>query len=324
MSKRMRRDGAGRFSLPAGATGTINTLLSLGDRLEIYTEDCTVLSLSPNAIDPDRTNPDARWQNSILTNVGSSCPAIARTILMASEMLKQSIFEKEVDSVEVLLVVHSVKQNLVSLSLAVDGLVNEIKSERAEAKSSNFKLDPGGVALAFYPSVKDLDGRLTNILTLGKKVVVGVSSVFAKFGVTTRRHSRFDYLVKEVVGASGSSDWFKSYLTGALPGAERIGHLRDAQEHDEKHNLKLKNFYSCPDNGICGPVINLDNSAWVSLEGEVVQMVEFLINLVEVSFIGCLEQVLSKSYPYCFVSVESPPDIKPIRYRLTLDLPFSS
>ena len=324
MTERMRRDGAVQFSLPTGATGTINTLLPLGDRIEIYTEDCTVLSLSPNAIDPDRTNPNARWQNSIVTRVGSSCPAIARTILMASEMLKQSIFCKEIDEKEILLAVHSVKQSLVSLSLAVDDLVGEIKSERIEAESSCFKLDPGGAALAFYPSVKDLDGKLTTILTLGKRVVVGVSGLFKKFDVTAKRHSRFDYVVKEVVSSGSASEWFKSYLTEALPGAERVGYLRDAQEHDDKHSLKYKNFHSLPDNSVCSPIMSLDGSEWVALDGEVLQMVEFLITLVEVCFIGCLEQVLSKSYPYCFVLIENPPTDKPIRYSLTLNFPSCS
>lgn len=319
MPKHMSRDGAGRFNLPAGATGSINTLLPIGNQLEIYTEDCTVLSLGPNSTDPDRTNPDARWQNSVLVKMGSSHPAIARTILMAAEMLQQSLLNKNVSEEKILFAVHAVKENLVSLSLAVNDLVGEINQELNLLRSSSFKLDEGGVALAFFPSVKNLNGKLTNILTLGKRVIVGVGGVFNAFGVTAKAHARFDHLIKEAAGNDTASEWFKNYLAEVLPGGERIGHLRDAQEHGQAHKLKVKNFHALPNNDVSVPLINLDDTGWVTLESEVDQIQEFLIGLTECCFIGCLEQVLSKDFSFSFVVVENPPLNKPIKYKLSLN-----
>ena len=85
------RDGAGSFTVPATKGGSIQRVVGLRDYMEIFTEHETFRVLTPEAVDPERTNPDAMWVQTKVADVGAASPYVARTLLMAHEMLSNNI-----------------------------------------------------------------------------------------------------------------------------------------------------------------------------------------------------------------------------------------
>lgn len=85
------RDAAGSFKVPATKPGAIKVMCSLPHHhLEIYTPQETFKIQTPETIDPERTNPDAMWVNAKTHDVGSASPFVARTFIMASDILKMA------------------------------------------------------------------------------------------------------------------------------------------------------------------------------------------------------------------------------------------
>lgn len=96
------RDSAGRIELQGG-TGGITAMCSCAEFLEVYKEDVTFRVRTPESIDPDRPNPNARMVAALPDDVGSSSPAVARILLQGCEILEATLFDRPVDNAAVVM-----------------------------------------------------------------------------------------------------------------------------------------------------------------------------------------------------------------------------
>src|SRR3972149_7992770 len=135
MNKKLPRHLAGSFELKEG-TGPITAMCPCGEFLEIYKVDKTFRVKTPEAIDPEKMNPNAPWVASPVDDVGSSNPIVARVLLQGHEILNSAPFEGEVNKDAVTTHLHDCKESLVACEKTakrggshIDRVVSEVNAQ---------------------------------------------------------------------------------------------------------------------------------------------------------------------------------------------------
>ena len=318
-----RRKSAGSFKLPEGATGTIREFCARDDHLEIYTESQTFMAQTPESIDPDRTNPDVPWLVVKTDDVGSGHPAVARSFIMAYRVMKQAGFVGEMDKDAILDQMHVIKGYLVSCSRAAERFKSEVETEMQEFEATKGRLALNSAALERFPRVQDFEDQLTSMLVNAKRAVREVCLLVGMFFRFGRQHSSLTHVVRELTALRGASDLLVKFLDSRVIGCGRIISLRDGQEHrgTTGDRLHSDNFRMLPSNQIRAPVWNINEQAPFDIVHEMKEMTEFVIDLVELAFVGCVNARLSSQFPrMAFQQVPDPSPVCPIRFELVIDL----
>jgi hypothetical protein len=318
--KLLPRDAAASFTLPPGGTGPITEICKLHDRLEVYKVDATFMVQTPNSVDPLRTNPNALWVNAKVDDVGSNSLAVARTFIMASQVLKIADFDPPVDSMSVLSQMHRIKGTLVLCERVANQYNDTLKAELDAVESTGFRLTAGGRALERFPVLNDLDLRTTTFLINAKRAVQEVCALVCMFWTLDKHHSRFDQLVKDVERRLGVDNRFVKFINEYVDRVSRIVELRNFQEHGTAlKRLQVENFRLMPTNQIRAPVWYIDGENPCDISSDMDAIASLLIELAENVFVGCVDQRLSGRFPLCFEYIETPDPTVPVRYRLTID-----
>jgi hypothetical protein len=318
--KPLPRDSAGSFTLPPGGTGPIIETCSLPDRLEMYTIDATFMIQTPDTVDPLRTNPNALWVNAKIDDVGSASPAVSRTFIMASQVLKAADFEPPLDSSSVLVQMHRIKGSLVLCERVAAQYTLALQAELDAVEATGYRLDSGGRALERFPVLNDLEHQATTFLINAKRAVQEVCALICLFWTLDKQHSKFHLLAKDVERRLGSDNQFVKFLNGCADGVTRVVELRNFQEHGtSEKRLHVENFRLMPSNQIRAPVWFIDGENPRDIASDMTSISSFLISLAEGVFVGCVDQRLSRRFPLCFELIETPDPKVPVRFRLTID-----
>lgn len=320
IKKPLQRDAAASFTLPPGGTGPITEMCALPDRLELYTVDATFMVQTPNTVDPLRTNPNALWVNAKVDGVGSASPAVSRTFIMASQVLKIADFEPPIDSAVVLVQMHRIKDTLVLCERVAAQYVSALKAELDGVEATEYRLDPSGRALERFPVLNELDHRATTFLINAKRAIQEVCALACLFWTLDKHHSRYDQLTKDIERRLGADNQFVKFVNGYVDGVSKVVELRNFQEHGTSaKRLHVENFRQMPSNQIRAPVWYVDGEDPRDIASDMTAIVSFLIDLAEGAFVGCVDQRLSQRFPLCFESIETPNPAVPVRFRLTVD-----
>lgn len=318
--KPLRRDAAGSFTLPPGGTGPIIEMCALPDRLEMYTVDATFMMQTPDTVDPLRTNPNALWVNAKIDDVGSASPAVSRTFIMASQVLKVADFEPPIDSASVLVQMHRIKSALVLCERAAAQYTSAIQAELDAFEATGYRLDPGGRAFERFPVLNDLDHHATTFLINAKRAIQEVCALVCIFFKFDKPSSKFNQLAKDVERLLGTDNHFVRFINGYVDGVWKVVELRNFQEHGTSaKRLHVENFRLMPSNQILAPVWYVDGEDPRNIASEMTAIASFLIDLAEGVFVGCVDQRLSRRFPLCFESIKTPDPAVPVRFRLTID-----
>lgn len=315
-----KRDSAGSFTLPDGASG-ITRLCSLQDHVEIFTEDGTYMMQTPETIDPGRTNPDTLWVNAKVADVGSASPAVARSFIMAYDVLKQMVTDPPLDKDALLIQMHVIKQHLVECETGATNFEASLSAEIQAMESTGGALAAGGRTLARFPMVKNLNADVTSFLVTAKRTIREICHLLDLVWKFSRSHSALTHVVKELTAKFGEDHRLVQVMSERAKGATRIVTLRDGQEHKATTGAKLHidNFRMLPSNEILIPVWFLDGDDPTPIADEMQAISEFLIDLTETAFIGSIYHHLAPWPPQIFEWIDPPDPKAPMRYRLTID-----
>jgi hypothetical protein len=294
-----------------------------GNHVELYTIDATFKVQPPETIDPTRTNPDALWVNAKIDDVGSACPAVARSFLMASEVLQQHNIAWGFDRDTVLLQMHKLKGLLVANDRIARRYSESLTREMAATTGDGGRLAPGGRSLTHFPVIPDLESEVTTFLINAKRVIREVCLLVGLFWPLQRPHSRLDHLVNELSSRIRDASPLLKYLTASLGFAARVAALRNGQEHHatSTNRLYVDNFRMMPTNQIRQPVWYLEGETPQDIQAHMTLIAGRLIELVEGAFVACVVQKLPDRFPrMCFVYVEQPPPEAPVQFKLIIDM----
>jgi hypothetical protein len=317
------RDSAGSFKIPSTKDGVIKAMCSLPSHLEIYTPYETFKVQSPNTIDPDRTNPNTLWINVKTHDVGCSSPFVARTLLMANEMLKVSSQLEDSEREKLLLKMYAIKESLLQCDKASQTYRLALEAELLAVDSSGMKLAPEARSLAYFPIIPELEAKITAFLVSARRCVTEICQIPSSFWQTSKPHSNLEHLLnKELHAKLGEAHNLNVHLKRYLSGTNRILQLRNGQEHgvtSANQKLHVKNFEMQPTNQICKPVWFLEGETAVDIAFEMKEIPLFLLDFAETIFIGCIDSTLPVWPPLGFEKIE-PVDVEcPIQYRLNID-----
>lgn len=319
-NKSSRRDSAGSFTLPPGGTGPITEMCVLPDRMEMYTVDATFMMQTPETIDPLRTNPDALWVNAKVDDVGSASPSVSRTFIMASQVLKVADFEPPLDSASVLVQMHRIKSSLVLCERVAAQYTSALQAELDAVEATGYRLEPSGRALERFPVLNDLEHRATTFLINAKRAIQEVCALVCLFWTLDNKHSKYHLLAKDIERRLGLDNPFAKFVNGYVDGVTKVVEMRNFQEHGtSEKRLHVENFRLMPSNQIRAPVWYVDGENPRDIASNMTSIANFLINLAEGVFVGCVDQRLSRRFPLCFELIETPDPVVPVRFRLTID-----
>lgn len=316
------RDNPGSFKVPATKDGAIQRLVPLGDHMEIYTPEETFRMQTPESIDPDRTNPHAMFVNVKVADVGSSSPIVARTLLMANDMLHdRTILRDDARREAALKLMHRIKTALLHCEQAADEL---IKSVRTQCESfSNTEQVENSRAYANFPVVADLDAKVTAFLIPARRVITDTCEIPQHFWGISRKHSNLDHLLdKEITPMLGEEHPMVQWGRKIAPIISRIVNFRNGQEHTSTTKgspLVIKNFEALPTNEIRVPVWYLDGEPSISIAEDMPYMVDHLLCFAETMFVACVDANLPSFPPMVLQLIEKPDPVCPSLYTLTVD-----
>jgi hypothetical protein len=322
MDKSAPRFKAGSMSLPKGA-GDITAMCSCGEFMEIYTETETYRVKSPEAIDPEVTNPNAPWVSSKSSDFGSSSDIVARVLLQGSDMVKAAALpESHVDKENVIKQLHNCKEALLAcervrlrITESAESIVQQIKNNGVDIEHGRHIKD--------LPQVPNLDEDATSFLINIKRAIVSISYLASTMLPLDKRDNNLEYLKKSVEKLNDEK--YKKLLLALdefIPQAKYLVELRNFQEHPDTKVTCIENFTFTPKNEVAYPVWYVKGNPPESIVASMKSAVGFGVVLAETMLIHYIFASMDGKFPY-YIEVIPESDIdktKPILYRLSIDI----
>ena len=277
---------------------------------------------TPESIDPGRTNPNAMFVNVKIADVGSSSPIVARTLLMAHDMLQdRTILTDDERRIAALKFMHRIKTSLLHCEHAANELVESVRVQcesfgqiEQAANSRTYKN---------FPFVADLDAKVTAILIPARRVITDVCQIPHYFWKLGSSHSNLDHLLdKEMAPLLGQEDHMVKWFREMALAIRRIVNFRNGQEHTGTTKglpLVSKNFEMLPTNEVHVPVWYLEGEQPSSIADEVPLMVSRLLHFAETMFVACVDANLPAFPPMILHLTEKPDPLCPISYSVVID-----
>ncbi|WP_295873577.1 hypothetical protein [uncultured Zhongshania sp.] len=313
------RHAAGSFELKEG-TGPITGMQSCGEFLEIYKVDKTFRVKSPESIDPEETNPNAMWVTSPTDDVGTGNPIVARSFLQNCEMLKSAIFEQEIDKDEVIMTLHSCKEALITCDKICSKVTESVLTICKAIEDSGVERDNHGRGLNPFPQVEQLDNDCGNFLVQANRVIKMLSGLPSLFLPLSKADSNFDYLAKRIESEAINAPRLLEFVKDNAKGVKYLAELRNFHEHPKKIKTIINNFTLTPNSSIEIPTWHLTGEEKSPIHEDMKATINFLLELIEITFIHTVMASLSKKYPFVIQREEKIDEANPIQYRLTFDV----
>lgn len=298
-------------------------MCSMPRQMEIYTPHETFKVQTPESIDPNRTNPHAMWVNAKTHDVGCASQFVARTFIMASEVLRNTSQLAQNEQDALLLRMHTIKETLLQCVIADQNYQDALAAEDASMEASGFKLTPNSRAFEKFPVISDIEGKVTAFLVPARRVITEICQIPIHFWKMSKQHVALEHLLdKELAPTLGAEHRLVTYLQGFCAGTKRIIDLRNGQEHastTKAPKLHVKNFDMMATNQIRRPVWFLDGAEPEDIAAHMHAIPEFLLHFAESTFVGCVDATLPEWPPMAFEIIDPVDPECPIRYRLTVD-----
>lgn len=322
MDKSAPRFQAGSMSLPEDA-GEITAMFSCDDFLEIYTENETYRVKSPEAVDPEVTNPNAPWVSSKSSGFGSASDIVARVLLQGSDMIGAGGVSIPEDKKRVILrQLHTCKEALLACE-TVRQRVTESAHEIIDDISKNGVDIEHGRHVKNLPQVPNLEEDAGAFLINIKRAIVSVCYLASYFLPLPNKDNNLEHLKKSVEKLS--SDKYEKLLNSLgefIPGTKHLIELRNYQEHPGEKVTLIENFTITPKNEVCYPVWYLKGKKPESIVTSMKSAIDFSISLSETMLVHYLFASMESRFPY-YLEVIPDDDIdpiKPIRHRVSIDI----
>jgi hypothetical protein len=313
---------AGSFKIPATKPGAIKLMCGLPGYMEIYTPHETFKIQTPESIDPNRTNPNAMWVNAKTHDVGCASPFIARTFVMASEVLRFCSYLPQPERDALMLRMHTIKETLLQCTTADNNYRDALAIEDSAIEASEFRLAPGSQSLEYFPVISDIEAKVTAFLVPARRVITEVCQIPGHFWKLSKQHSSLEHLLKkDMASILGSDHRLVEHLASFEEGVKRIIEFRNGQEHASTTTAKLhvKNYEMMATNQIRQPVWFLDGEEPDDIAAHMHAISEFLMRFAELTFVGCVDATLPEWPPMAFEAIDPVDPECPTRYRLTID-----
>jgi hypothetical protein len=219
---------------------------------------------------------------------------------------------------------HSIKEKLLECDSACSELEREIGEVTKGIEQKGLPLARGGRSYEQFPSVPALDARVTIFLIAARRCLTEICQLPGMFWTLSRQHNSLDHLLKQdLAGLLGAQHRLVEYLESRAEAARLLVALRNGQEHavtTKSAKLQVRNFELLPTNQIRPPCLYLDGDLPQELTTTARSFADFLAELAESMFVGCMDSTLTDWPPMMIQAVSAPDPECPVRYELTIDV----
>lgn len=306
------RTGQGELK---GGTGGITRMCSAVDYLEVYKVDKTFRIYTPEALDPDETDPNMHWMSIRVSDVGSANRIVARVFMQASESLRNTPLAAGINKDDILRCMHRCKEQLL-ICEDKEGFVSA-ETKRIYQLFTKGALKKKGYHFVDFPQIDRLEEYCAAFLSNAKLTIQTLAELINKFYKTNFDGPRFDKIVKWSKKELKHNEEFIQYLEKNQAGVKFIVDLRNAQEHpQDDRKLVIENFTLKPGNEISVPLWYITGKEPQPIHSTMAQVVDFLVAVTENVFLYCVMDNINCSFPYTIRCVDDSsldPDC-PIKY----------
>lgn len=313
------RHAAGSFELKEG-TGPITGMQSCGDFLEIYKVDKTFRVKSPETIDPEGTNPNAMWMTAPVDDVGSGNPIIARVFLQNCAMLNTGIFVRTIDKDEIIMSLHGCKEALVACDKICNKISVEVSNICERIGNGCIQKDNHGRGFNPFPQVENMVTDCGTFLIQANRAIKMICELPRLFLPLSNVDRNFDFLAKRIETESVEAPHLIQFLKDNADGIRHLVELRNFHEHPKIIKTIINNFTLTPDSNIQMPTWHLSGEKPRSIHEEMKEVITFLVEIAEATFIHTIMASVPNNYPYIVIKEENIDPANPILYRLTIDV----
>ncbi len=264
-----------------------------------------------------------------VSNYGTSTPAVARTLLQGSEILRFfSTPEDQKDAAKVIL--QEIQRHLVRCVELRDRIAGDVKAGRNQLEKSGLEFQSGGRAVTL-PGVADLQSNAESFLQSAKLAIRETARLVEPFYKEKHDH-RFQKLASWARTKFGESDDFTKAIKHWEPWVKRIIDMRNAVDHPRDQpggklftqNFRLTGTHHKPD--LLDPTWNLAGEPESQVLPDMDNIIEGIIRLGEEILVGLFYK-LACDFPFVIyeIPVEQRDPSCPTRLRVTLrqDIPSS-
>ncbi len=295
-NKNAPRYRAGKGELKGG-TGGITRMCSAVDYLEVYKVDKTFRIYTPEALDPDETDPNMHWMSKPVSDVGSANRIVARVFIQASEAITNTPLAADINKDDILRCMHRCKEQLL-ICEDKEGFVSG-ETKRICKLFTKGALKKEGYHFVNFPQIDRLEEYCAAFLSNAKLTIQTLAELIDKFYKTKFDGPRFDKIVKWSKKALKHNDDFIQFLGKNQPGLKFIVDLRNAQEHPKAdRKLVIENFTLKPGNEISLPLWYITGEEPQHIHSTMAQVVDFLVTVTEGVFLYCVMDNITGSFPY--------------------------
>jgi hypothetical protein len=314
---RLPRDAAGHLELIEG-TGGIIAMCSCDGVLEVYKQDLTYRIQTPETIDPDRTNPHARFVAAVADKVGSSNPIVARVLLQGQDILNGAVFDRPIDKQVVIRELHAIKEALVACHKIAERVASHVARVVDDGEKRGLPGDERG-SLNPFPQVPDLDADATIVLIHAKRAIRRISQVPSIF-LSIPGDSDFDHLLKRLTKVASARPMMK-FVRDNAPGIRYLSELRNCQEHPKKgRHTMIDNFNVLPNGSVAVPMWYVSGETPRPVAVEMGGAIELLTMMAEAMLIHLVMACMTKTFPFIIQPIEPVDPTNPMKYRISVDM----
>lgn len=317
----MLRDKAGVFEVKGG-TGEITRMCVVDGCLEIYKIDKTFRAISPDGMDPEKTNPNMPWVITEHSDVGSAHPVVARILLQSEDILKSTLFEREVAKEAILSILHDTKEQILVCEKIYIDLSGEMFQIEKPIQENGVEMDDRMRSINPFPKITNLDEICSRYLFSAKRVIHNCARMVNLFYGTGIDLPRFDKIKNWALRNIGEDSHLYHLASSQEKEIVHILDLRNYLEHPTKDKkTEIKNYALLPNMSINCPqwFVTGENPEYI-LDG-MDRMNRFIFLFSESLFLHSALENASKNYPFViYQEVEEKVDEKcPILFRMSLD-----
>ncbi len=287
------------------------------DFLEVYKIDKTFRIYTPEALDPDETDPNMHWMSKPVANVGSANKIVARIFIQASEAIKNTPVADNINKDDILRCMHRCKEYLLICEYKKEFICKEV--DRILQMFQKGQIKKEGNHFTNFPQVDHLEEYCGIFLNNAKLSIQTLAELINAFYKTNFDGPKFDKVFKWSRTALKHNNDFVQFLKDIQPGLKYIVDLRNAQEHPKKdRKLVIENFTLKPGNEISLPLWYLTGEKPLAVHSDVTEIVDFLVVVIENTFLYCLMDNIDSSFPFIVRSIDDSAldPICPIKYRV--------
>jgi len=215
---------------------------------------------------------------------------------------------------------HSCKEALITCDKICNKIAESVSGICKKIEESGIERDNHGRGLNPFPQVENLDTDCGTFLVQANRVIKMLSGLPSLFLPLSKVDSNFDHLAKRIESDPVEATQLLEFVKENAKSVKYLAELRNFHEHPNKIKTIINNFTLTPSSEIEIPTWRLSGEDKRPIHEEMRAATNFLLELIEITFIHTVMASLSKSYPFIIQREEKIDEANPIQYRLTIDV----